>query len=116
MGREGSSICAPSIVDPFHALIWPIKSQKNVVKYLASEKNIYLWIIDVAMALQVTKLNSIPAGYTAIMKLQDLIFEQRKSDIVEDVMLLLQVRNTTECESPGFVAGWGLVLSCLRPS
>ena len=41
--------------------------------------------------LRVTRLNDVPAGYNVIMALQDAIFQQRKLNLVEDTMLLLQV-------------------------
>ena len=44
-------------------------------------------------ALRVTRLNDVPAGYKAIMALQDALFQQRKLDLIADTMLLLQVYN-----------------------
>lgn len=41
--------------------------------------------------LRVTKLNAVPAGYQAIMALQEAIFQQRKVGAIEDTMLMLQV-------------------------
>jgi len=43
------------------------------------------------MKLRVTRLNGDPAGYQTIIKLQDAIFEQRRTNLIGDTMLLLQV-------------------------
>ena len=42
-------------------------------------------------ALSITRLNSVPAAYQAVMALQQVIYEQRKLDLVENTVILLQV-------------------------
>lgn len=41
--------------------------------------------------LRVTQLNAVPAAYAPILRLQELLFEQRKAGLIPDTLLMLEV-------------------------
>jgi hypothetical protein len=41
--------------------------------------------------LRVTQLNAVPAAYAPILRLQELLFEQRKKGLIPDTLLMLEV-------------------------
>jgi hypothetical protein len=41
--------------------------------------------------LRVTRLNVIPASYAPVLELQKLLWEQRKQDLIDDTLLILEV-------------------------
>jgi hypothetical protein len=55
-----------------------------------------LKVLTIMSVLSVTRLNAVPAGYKAIMALQEAIFQQRKLGTIEDTMILLQVNILTQ--------------------
>lgn len=52
-------------------------------------------------ALRITALNTCPAPYAACLRLQELLFQQRKSGLILDTLLQLEVRH-----GPGYDCLW----------